>query len=182
MTPSAPPRPVILCILDGWGHRADRADNGIEQAMTPNWHRFLASSPHALLQASELFVGLPKGQMGNSEVGHMNIGAGRVVLQDLVRIDQAVADGSLVKNPQLAAFIAALRKSGGTAHLLGLMSPGGVHSHPGNIAALAVDLARAGLAVAVPAFLDRRDTPPPTAHDYLAKFLTDAHGQGAIRI
>jgi 2,3-bisphosphoglycerate-independent phosphoglycerate mutase len=182
MTPSAPPRPVILCILDGWGHRADRADNGIEQARTPNWHRFLATSPHALLQASELFVGLPKGQMGNSEVGHMNIGAGRVVLQDLVRIDQAVVDGSLAKNPQLAAFIAALRKSGGTAHLLGLMSPGGVHSHQDHIAAFAVALARAGLPVAVHAFLDGRDTPPRSAKDYLAKFLADVQGQGSIRI
>src|SRR6266851_724987 len=137
MSPSIPPRPVILCILDGWGYRADRADNGIEQAKTPNWHRLVASSPHALLQASELFVGLPEGQMGNSEVGHMNIGAGRVVLQDLVRVDQAVADGSLAKNPRLIAFIAALKASGGTAHLMGLMSPGGVHSHQDHIETLA---------------------------------------------
>src|SRR5258708_6990292 len=129
MTPSAPPRPVILCILDGRGRRADRADNGIQQAKRPNWHRCLAQSAHALLQASELFVGLPKGQMGNSEVGHMNIGAGRVVLQDLVRIDQAVEDGSLATNPRLLDFIAALKKSGGTAHLMGLLSPGGVHAH-----------------------------------------------------
>src|SRR5713101_8457634 len=122
MKPAAPRRPVVLCILDGWGHRADRADNGIEQAATPNWRRFLATSPNALLQASELFVGLPTGQMGNSEVGHMNIGAGRVVLQDLPRIDQAVADGTLAKSPALTGFIAALKKSGGAAHLMGLMS------------------------------------------------------------
>src|SRR3954469_7209432 len=115
MTASSRPRPVVLCILDGWGHRKERADNGVLLANTPNWHRFLATSPHSLLQASELFVGLPKGQMGNSEVGHMNIGAGRVVLQDLPRIDRAVADGSLAKNSQLAAFIAALKRSGGTA-------------------------------------------------------------------
>src|ERR1700687_1725662 len=120
MSPLAPPRPVVLCILDGWGHRAERADNGIEQAATPSWHRFLATSPQALLQATELFVGLPAGQMGNSEVGHMNIGAGRVVLQDLPRIDQAVADGTLASNPRLADFIAALKASGGTAHLMGL--------------------------------------------------------------
>jgi 2,3-bisphosphoglycerate-independent phosphoglycerate mutase len=182
MTSFTPPRPVILCILDGWGHRADRADNGIEQAETPNWHRFLATSPHALLQASELFVGLPKGQMGNSEVGHMNIGAGRVVLQDLVRIDQAVEDGSLAENPRLIAFIAALKKSGGTAHLMGLMSPGGVHSHQDHIAALAVALAKADLPVAVHAFLDGRDTPPRSAKDYLAKFLADVQGQGSIRV
>src|SRR5438445_701401 len=180
MIPSAPPRPVILCILDGWGYRDDGADNSIEQAKTPNWHRFLATSPHALLQASELFVGLPKGQMGNSEVGHMNIGAGRVVLQDLVRIDQAVADGSFAKNPRLIAFIAAIKKSGGTAHLMGLMSPGGVHSHQDHIAALAIVLAEAGLPVAVHAFLDGRDTPPRSAKDYLAKFLASVRGHGAI--
>src|ERR1700675_1977609 len=123
MTRSDRRRPVVLCILDGWGHCAERQDNGILQARTRNWDRIVAASPHALLQASELFVGLPKGQMGNSEVGHMNIGAGRVVLQDLVRIDQAVEDGSLAENPRLIAFIAALKKSGGTAHLMGLMSP-----------------------------------------------------------
>ncbi len=94
-------RPVVLCILDGWGHRTECADNGILQARTPNWRRIVGASPHALLQASELFVGLPTGQMGNSEVGHMNIGAGRVVLQDLPRIDAAVADGSLAANPRL---------------------------------------------------------------------------------
>jgi len=182
MSPSIPPRPVILCILDGWGYRADRADNSIEQAKTPNWHRLVASSPHALLQASELFVGLPKGQMGNSEVGHMNIGAGRVVLQDLVRVDQAVEDGSLARNPRLIAFITALKNSGGTAHLMGLMSPGGVHSHQDHIAALAIALAKAGVSVAVHAFLDGRDTPPRSAKDYLAKFLAKVQGHAAIRI
>src|SRR5262252_6231485 len=121
-TPSRP-RPVVLCVLDGWGCRADRADNAILQAKTPNWQRFLATSPHARLQASELYVGLPEGQMGNSEVGHMNIGAGRVVMQDLPRIDQAIADGSLAKSPELAGFVAGLRASGGAAHLMGLLSP-----------------------------------------------------------
>ena len=182
MTPAAPPRPVVLCILDGWGHRAERADNGIEQAKTPNWHRFLASSPHALLQASELFVGLPEGQMGNSEVGHMNIGAGRVVLQDLPRIDRAVTDGSLAKNERLAGFIAALKKSGGTAHLMGLLSPGGVHSHQDHIAALANIIAAAGLPVAIHPFLDGRDTPPRSAKAYLEKFLVATRGHETIRI
>src|SRR5215469_9034718 len=130
-------RPVVLCVLDGWGCRAERTDNSILLARTPNWSRFLKDSPHAQLQASELFVGLPTGQMGNSEVGHMNLGAGRIVLQDLPRIDQAVADGSLSRNPALAAFIATLKKSGGAVHLLGLLSPGGVHSHQDHIAALA---------------------------------------------
>lgn len=182
MTRSDRPCPVVLCILDGWGHRADRADNGILQARTPSWDRILASSPHALLQASELFVGLPKGQMGNSEVGHMNIGAGRVVLQDLPRIDQAIADGSLAANKQLAAFGAKLKKSGGTAHLIGLLSPGGVHSHQDHIAALAGMLAKAGVRVAVHAFLDGRDTPPRSAAEYLAKFLADVRGNDTVEL
>jgi 2,3-bisphosphoglycerate-independent phosphoglycerate mutase len=179
---SAAPRPVVLCILDGWGHRADRADNSIEQATTPNWHRLLATSPHSLLQASELFVGLPTGQMGNSEVGHTNIGAGRVVLQELPRIDQAVADGTLAGNERLAVFIAALRTSGGTAHLMGLLSPGGVHSHQDHIAALANILAAAGLPVAIHAFLDGRDTPPRSAKAYLAKFLRDVGAHPGITV
>jgi 2,3-bisphosphoglycerate-independent phosphoglycerate mutase len=167
------PRPVVLCVLDGWGHREERADNSILQAKTPNWQRFMKGAPHALLQASELFVGLPSGQMGNSEVGHMNLGAGRVVMQDLPRIDKAIEDGSLAKNPALAAFIAALKKSGGTAHLMGLMSPGGVHSHQAHIAALARELDRAGISIRLHAFLDGRDTPPRSAGEYLAKFAAD---------
>src|SRR5215472_11040582 len=141
------PRPVVLCVLDGWGCRTERADNSILLAQTPNWTRFMAESPHAQLQASELFVGLPKGQMGNSEVGHMNLGAGRVVLQDLPRIDQAVADGSLARSKVLGDFIATLKKSGGTAHLLGLISPGGVHSHQDHIATLARTLDAGGVPV-----------------------------------
>jgi len=167
------PRPVVLCVLDGWGHREERADNSILQANTPNWHRFMKGAPHALLQASELFVGLPSGQMGNSEVGHMNLGAGRVVLQDLPRIDKAIEDGSLAKIPALTAFIAALKKSSGTAHLMGLLSPGGVHSHQTHIAALARELDRAGIPVKLHAFLDGRDTPPRSAGEYLAKFAAD---------
>ncbi|MBV8654214.1 MAG: phosphoglycerate mutase (2,3-diphosphoglycerate-independent), partial [Alphaproteobacteria bacterium] len=182
MTRSDRRRPVVLCVLDGWGHRADRADNGILQARTPNWNRIVSTSPHALLQASETFVGLPKGQMGNSEVGHMNIGAGRVVMQDLPRIDEAVADGSLAKNPGLAKLIAALKKSGGTAHLMGLLSPGGVHSHQDHLAALANILADSGLDVAVHAFLDGRDTPPRSAETYLAKFLADVTAHKSVRL
>src|SRR5215470_2819192 len=174
--PSFRPRPVVLCILDGWGYRAQCEDNAICEAKTPAWHRFLATSPHAFLQASETFVGLPKGQMGNSEVGHMNIGAGRVVLQDLPRIDEAIASGSLACNPRLADFIAALKKSGGAVHLMGLMSPGGVHSHQSHIAALAEHLSRAGLPVRVHAFLDGRDTPPNAARFYVKDFLQRIRG------
>src|SRR5579875_1523923 len=106
------PRPVVLCILDGWGERADKADNAILDADTPNWHQFLKHGPHAQLQASEHFVGLPDGQMGNSEVGHMNIGAGRIVMQDLPRIGAAIADGSLARSPALLSLIEATRRSG----------------------------------------------------------------------
>ncbi len=176
------PRPVVLCILDGWGERADIADNGVLLAKTPNWHRFLATAPHAHMQASESFVGLPKGQMGNSEVGHMNLGAGRIVMQDLPRIDQAVEDGSLAGNKQLQAFIAALKKSGGTAHLMGLLSPGGVHSHQDHIVALAKALDQAGIDIALHAFLDGRDTPPRSAQDYLAKFLADTASCRHLRV
>ena len=124
-------RPVMLVILDGWGWREERADNAVRLARTPNFDRLWAESPHAFLRTSGLDVGLPDGQMGNSEVGHLNIGAGRVVMQDLPRIDRAIANGSLAANPRLRAFIAALQRSSGACHLIGLASPGGVHSHLG---------------------------------------------------
>src|SRR5512146_3473985 len=137
------PRPVVLCILDGWGDRADRADNAIADARTPVWHALMRHWPHAHLNASEHYVGLPDGQMGNSEVGHTNLGAGRVVMQDLPRIDKAIADGTLAGMPALRDFIAKLEATGGTAHLMGLLSPGGVHSHQHQIAALAGIVAEA---------------------------------------
>ncbi|HJQ56856.1 MAG TPA: 2,3-bisphosphoglycerate-independent phosphoglycerate mutase [Vineibacter sp.] len=170
MTSPKPPRPVVLCILDGWGHRAEPRDNAVLAARTPHYDRLVASCPQGLIDASELFVGLPSGQMGNSEVGHMNLGAGRVVMQDLPRIDQAIADGSLARSPALLDFIAKLKASGGTCHLMGLLSPGGVHSHQSHIAALANIVAGAGVRVRVHAFLDGRDTPPQSARDYLAQF------------
>ncbi|CCG41516.1 2,3-bisphosphoglycerate-independent phosphoglycerate mutase [Magnetospirillum molischianum] len=164
------PRPVVLCILDGWGWREKTPDNAIAQAALPNWTRFLDRYPHALLKSSGLEVGLPDGQMGNSEVGHMNLGAGRVVMQELPRIDTAIADGSLAANPALTAMIAGLKANGGTCHLMGLMSPGGVHSHQDHLAALARTVANAGVPVAVHAFLDGRDTPPSSARGYLTRF------------
>lgn len=170
------PRPVVLCILDGWGHRDDPTDNAIAMADTPNWDRLTATCPRALLKTSGLAVGLPDGQMGNSEVGHMNLGAGRVVMQDLPRIDQAVADGSLAANPVLVESIAKVKAAGGTMHLLGLLSPGGVHSHQDHLAALARIVADAGVPVRVHAFLDGRDTPPSSAKEYLARFLADVAG------
>jgi 2,3-bisphosphoglycerate-independent phosphoglycerate mutase len=130
------PRPVVLCILDGWGERPAADDNAIEQAKTPVWHRLMARWPHAQLEASEHFVGLPDGQMGNSEVGHTNIGAGRVVMQDLPRIDAAIRSGELAAMPPLRDFISRVKAGGGIVHLIGLMSPGGVHSHQRQTAAI----------------------------------------------
>ena len=131
------PRPALLCILDGWGWRPeDTPDNAIAAAATPNYARMLAECPHALLATSGTAVGLPRGQMGNSEVGHMNIGAGRIVAQDLPRIDVAIEEGSLAARPVLQNLIATARKDGGALHIMGLLSPGGVHSHQDHIAAL----------------------------------------------
>ncbi len=176
------PRPVVLCILDGWGERKAAADNAITQAKTPVWQRLMARWPHAHLQASEHFVGLPDGQMGNSEVGHTNLGAGRVVMQDLPRIDDAIAAGKIAEMPALNDFIAKVKAKNGAAHVFGLMSPGGVHSHQGQIAALCRILAKAGLKVAVHAALDGRDTPPQSAIGYLKQFTADTGGAGDIRI
>ena len=176
------PKPVVLCILDGWGHRVDPTDNAIAQARTPTWDRFLASYPHALVETSGLDVGLPHGQMGNSEVGHMNIGGGRVMSQDLPRIDIAIGDGSVAAKPALVDFIAALKKSGGAAHVLGLLSPGGVHSHQDHIAALARILDSAGVPVRIHAFLDGRDTPPSSGLGFMEKFLRDIAGLKDVKI
>ena len=176
------PKPLMLCILDGWGERSNGADNAIDKAKTPVWHELMRRWPHAHLNASEHYVGLPDGQMGNSEVGHTNIGAGRVVLQDLPRIDKALADGKVARLPALQDFIAKLKQSGGTAHVMGLVSPGGVHSHQRQIAALASIVSDAGVPVAVHAFLDGRDTPPQSASGYLKQFQQEIAGHGASRI
>lgn len=164
------PRPVILCVLDGWGERQEPEDNAIALAETPNWDRFAETYPRARLDASEEQVGLPADQMGNSEVGHMNLGAGRPVLQDLPRIDAAVADNAVADIAAFREFVTALKTSGGAAHLLGLMSPGGVHSHQDHIAHLANLLADEGVPVVVHALLDGRDTPPRSALDYMTVF------------
>jgi 2,3-bisphosphoglycerate-independent phosphoglycerate mutase len=179
---SSRPKPLMLCILDGWGERPNGADNAIDKARAPVWHALMRRWPHAHLNASEHYVGLPDGQMGNSEVGHTNIGAGRVVLQDLPRIDKALAEGKVASLPALHDFIAKLKKSRGTAHVMGLISPGGVHSHQHQVAALAAIVADAGVPVAVHAFLDGRDTPPQSAIGYLQQFQRDIAGHGEIRI
>jgi 2,3-bisphosphoglycerate-independent phosphoglycerate mutase len=176
------PRPALLCILDGWGWREDKKDNAIAQARTPNYSRMLLDCPHALLATSGRAVGLPQGQMGNSEVGHMNIGSGRVVAQDLPRIDVAIEDGSLGNRPALRELIAKTRAAKGAVHLMGLLSPGGVHSHQDHMAALVKILAEAKLPVFVHAFLDGRDTPPRSAKGFIEKFLKDIEGVAGARM
>jgi 2,3-bisphosphoglycerate-independent phosphoglycerate mutase len=163
-------RPVMLMILDGWGWREDTADNAVRQARTPNFDRLWALCPHALLHTSGRNVGLPEGQMGNSEVGHLNIGAGRVVMQDLPRISDAVASGEIARMPALVSLIAKLKESRGTCHLMGLLSPGGVHSHQDHAVGLARILAAAGVPTVVHAWTDGRDTPPQSGGDDLRRF------------
>lgn len=163
-------RPVVLCILDGWGYRAETTNNAIALAKTPVYDRLWQTAPRAWVQTSGLAVGLPEGQMGNSEVGHMNLGSGRVVMQDLPRIDQAIADNAIPAIPAWQDFISALKKSGGACHLMGLLSDGGVHAHQDHMAALARLLAQAGIPVRIHAFLDGRDTPPKSALDFVARF------------
>ncbi len=161
-------RPAVLCILDGWGHRVGGADNAIANARTPNYLGLLQDNPHALVETSGLAVGLPDGQMGNSEVGHMNLGGGRVVMQDLPRIDRAVADGTLAHNARLLDLVAAVRRSAGTVHVMGLLSPGGVHAHQDHLVALVRILSDCGVKVALHGFLDGRDTLPQSAATYVA--------------
>lgn len=161
----------MLLILDGWGYRSTTTkDNAIEMGETPNWHELLKTCPHCFVETSGLDVGLPAGQMGNSEVGHMNLGAGRVVMQDLPKIDQAVKEHTLEKNPVVVDLINTLKANGKTCHVMGLMSPGGVHSHQEHIVALCEILNRSGIDVCVHAFLDGRDTPPTSAEGFLADF------------
>ncbi len=162
-------RPVMLVVLDGWGWREETADNAVRQARTPVFDRLWASCPHALLRTSGQDVGLPPGQMGNSEVGHLNIGAGRIVKQTLQRITDAIADHEIDRAPALRGLIERLRQTGGTCHLMGLVSPGGVHSHQDHAAALARLLEQAGIPTLVHAFTDGRDTPPRSADEDLRR-------------
>jgi 2,3-bisphosphoglycerate-independent phosphoglycerate mutase len=165
-------RPVMLVVLDGWGWREETADNAVRQAKTPTFDRLWANGPHAFLHTSGRDVGLPDGQMGNSEVGHLNIGAGRVVMQDLARIGDAIASGEIARNAAITELIEKLKQSGGTCHLIGLVSPGGVHSHQDHAVALAKILTEAGVPAVVHALTDGRDTPPQSAADELKKFTT----------
>jgi len=179
----AVPRPVVLLILDGWGHRDDPADNALAQADLPHWRRLWATRPHTLIHTEGRHVGLPDGQMGNSEVGHMNLGAGRIVYQDLTRIDAAIEDGSFFDNPELRAACAAAKAGDNTLHVMGLLSPGGVHSHERHIFAMLQLAHREQVPkVAVHAFLDGRDTPPRSAQASLDALQAECDALGNARI
>ena len=162
---AAPPRrPVVLLILDGWGHAPDAPDNAIARAHCPHWRRLWATQPHTLIRTDGPAVGLPEGQMGNSEVGHMNLGAGRIAYPELTRIEVALADGSFYENPELRAACQAANAAGGRVHVLGLLSPGGVHSHEEQLHAMLRLAVREGVReVCLHAFLDGRDMPPRSA-------------------
>ena len=166
----SPARPLVLMILDGWGHRKDAEDNAIYQARTPYWDQIQQLGSHTTIETSGEFVGLPAGQMGNSEVGHMNIGAGRIVFQDFTRISNAVEDGSFASNPALGKAIKASRTHASTLHIMGLLSPGGVHSHEDHFLAMVHMAAAQGAhKIRVHAFLDGRDTPPRSAGPSIQK-------------
>lgn len=171
-------RPVLLAILDGWGWREDPADNAVAQGRTPNFDRLMRDFPHAFLTAHGAAVGLPDGQMGNSEVGHLNIGAGRIVMQDLPRIGRAAASGELEARVKDSGLLDALKSSGGACHIMGLMSPGGVHAHQDHALALARIVTAAGIEVRLHAFTDGRDCAPDAARRDLAR-LEAALPQGA---
>jgi 2,3-bisphosphoglycerate-independent phosphoglycerate mutase len=177
----SPRRPVVLVVLDGWGYRAEREGNAIALANTPTWDRLWSRAPRTLLAASGLAVGLPEGQMGNSEVGHLNLGAGRVVMQDLVRINKAIADGSFFENPALTEACDAAARDGGTLHLMGLIGNGGVHALDKHLYAL-MDLAerRRVPRVAIHALLDGRDTMPRSGHGYLQALLAYARNRAHV--
>ncbi|MBE7636350.1 2,3-bisphosphoglycerate-independent phosphoglycerate mutase [Sneathiella sp. P13V-1] len=172
-------RPVLLCILDGWGEGEDGADNAIMRGNTPNWDNMVKNCPKSRLSTSGLDVGLPEGQMGNSEVGHMTIGSGRVILQDLPRINSDIHTGALANNGTLLAMISKLKESGGTCHLAGLLSPGGVHSHQDHMVALAQIISDAGVKVDIHGFMDGRDTPPTSGAGFVDEFqnaISDIEG------
>ncbi|KZS22471.1 2,3-bisphosphoglycerate-independent phosphoglycerate mutase [Wohlfahrtiimonas chitiniclastica] len=164
------PRPVVLCILDGWGYRTDMKNNAIMAAETPNWEEFKTEGACTLLKTSGMAVGLPEGQMGNSEVGHINIGAGRVVYQDLTRITKAFESGEFQSNPVIEKTLADLKASGKALHIFGLLSDGGVHADEAHIHGLIKVAADAGIQeIYLHAFLDGRDTAPRSAQTYIER-------------
>ena len=177
------PKPLLLMILDGWGINPDPSNNAVALANTPNLDALMAKYPHTKISTSGMAVGLPDGQMGNSEVGHLNIGAGRVVYQDLTRISKAITDGDFFTNPVLRDCMARTKASGGALHLSGLLSDGGVHSHNTHLYGLLEMARREGLSkVYIHCLLDGRDTPPQSGAAYLQELETEIARIGVGKI
>jgi 2,3-bisphosphoglycerate-independent phosphoglycerate mutase len=176
-------RRVVLVVLDGWGYRPEREGNAIELGATPVWHRLWDSFPRTLLDASGLAVGLPEGQMGNSEVGHLNLGAGRVVPQDLVRISQSIQSGEFYQLPPLLELCASLRQTGGTLHLAGLLGPGGVHALDRHLlACVELGVRHRVPHIAIHGFLDGRDSPPTLGAEVVRTLLQDMRRIAGARV
>jgi len=169
----------ILCILDGYGYREDTSNNAVTRDNAPYFFSLFDNNPHSFLKTGGEDVGLPEGQMGNSEVGHMNLGAGRVVYQDLPKINKSIKDNELASQKALVEFMAELKKSKGTCHLMGLASAGGIHSHEAHIVALAKAVADAGVPVRVHAITDGRDTAPQSAIQTVPELETKLNAAGS---
>ena len=181
MAPKRRPRPVVLVVVDGFGFREQQHGNGVAMARMPNWKGVWAKTPRALLAASGLPVGLPADQMGNSEVGHLNLGAGRVVPQDLVRIDAAIADQSFYRIPAFTKVCAKIKSKGGTLHLMGLIGDGGVHARDQHLFTLIKLAHEAGVArIAIHCLMDGRDTLPMSGMRYMQELLQQASGKAFI--
>jgi 2,3-bisphosphoglycerate-independent phosphoglycerate mutase len=180
---SSVPKPLVLIIMDGWGYREDRDSNAIAAAKTPTWDHLWTNHAHTLIQASEAAVGLPSKQMGNSEVGHLNMGAGRVVYQEYTRIGRAISTGSFFSNKTLTDAVDVAKASNKAVHILGLLSPGGVHSHEGHLHAMAeLAVQRGASEVYLHAFLDGRDTLPRSAAASIAAMDAKFKALGRGRI
>lgn len=164
-------KPVVLCVLDGWGEAPPSERNAIAQARTPTWDRLKSTGAFRTLEASGPAVGLPEGQMGNSEVGHLTLGAGQILLQDLPRITQAVESNTLKDVQALQEMVLSLKETGGACHLMGLLSPGGIHSHIEHIKALISEISAHGMPIHIHGFLDGRDTPPSSAAAFVKELL-----------
>lgn len=176
-------KPLLLMILDGWGINPNPDHNAVAMAKTPNLTKCLSDYPHVAIRTSGMAVGLPEGQMGNSEVGHLNLGAGRVVYQELTRVTKSILDGDFFSNPTLLDCIAKVKASGGRLHLSGLLSDGGVHSHNTHLYALLELAKREGLTeVFIHCLLDGRDTPPQSSIEYLAQLETEITRIGVGKI
>ncbi|MDE6005134.1 MAG: 2,3-bisphosphoglycerate-independent phosphoglycerate mutase, partial [Oscillospiraceae bacterium] len=176
-------KPVALIIMDGFGYNPDSYGNAIAAAKTPNLDKYLAEEPNTIIGASGLCVGLPDGQMGNSEVGHTNIGAGRIVYQMLVKISKSIEDGDFFENPALVHSMENAQKNNSALHVMGLLSPGGVHSHMNHLYGIAEMAKKFGLEkVYIHAFLDGRDVPPSSASEFMEEAVEKLNQIGVGKI